>query len=525
MSPDVAAILNTYFIPVKVDREERPDIDDVYMNYVQATTGSGGWPLNVFLTPDLEPLFGGTYWPGPGAGSASRFSAEEIIGFMDILDRVKETWLTQRTRCLQSAKEITRQLKEFAEEGTHSGEKAEGSSEDLELELLEEAYQHFAQRYDAVNGGFSDSPKFPTPNLSFLIRLRSHPQIVTDIVGAKEIEHATEMVIHTLRKIARSGLRDHLGHGFARYSVTADWSLPHFEKMVGENALLLDIYIDAFLATQDRELLGCVYDIVSYLTSEPILSAEGAFCASEDADSLPSRSTSSSSPTREEKREGAFYLFTYKEISSILSNELHTDIFTRHFNIRPSGNVSPQNDPHDEFMTQNVLSVVATPAALAKEFGLPQDEVIRILKSAKEKVAEHRNRERPRPDIDDKIVVAYNGLVIAALARAATALASIGDVVTAKKCQDKAETAAAFIRKEMYDEASGCLWRMYREGRGTTEGFLDDYVYLIRACLELYEATFDDEYIAWAVKLQGKSYIESSRLVDMTDTDACRIPK
>lgn len=232
-SPEVAAVLNAHFIPIKIDREERPDIDRIYMNFVQATTGSGGWPLNVFLTPDLEPVFGGTYWPGPGSAN-SRIGRG--AGFLDIANKLWRVWEQQQERCLSSAKEITRQLTAFAQEGNISAGRArESAGEDgdgLELDLLDDAYEHFKSRYDKIYAGFGGAPKFPTPvNLAFLLHLGQYPQIARDVVGGKDCEDAKAMVVNTLRNMWRGGIKDQVGHGFARYSVTRDWLLPHFEKM------------------------------------------------------------------------------------------------------------------------------------------------------------------------------------------------------------------------------------------------------------------------------------------------------
>ena len=229
-NPEIAAILNSSFIPIKIDREERPDIDRIYMNYVQATTGGGGWPLNVFLTPDLEPLFGGTYWPGPNSPTAHR----DHVGFLGILEKIRDTWANQRQRCLESSREVTSQLRDFAQEGVVSrdGRISDGEGDGLELELLEEAFNGFERRFDKFRGGFGRAPKFPTPaNLQFLIRLGLYPQVVQDVVGRSECDNASEMVTLTLDKMAKGGIHDQVGNGFARYSVTKDWSLPHFEKM------------------------------------------------------------------------------------------------------------------------------------------------------------------------------------------------------------------------------------------------------------------------------------------------------
>ncbi|KAL4737997.1 hypothetical protein BDV11DRAFT_190511 [Aspergillus similis] len=491
MSQEVASILNESFIPIKVDREERPDVDDIYMNYVQATTGSGGWPLNVFLTPDLEPVFGGTYWPGPNAAS---LLGPETVSFVEILEKLRDVWQTQRQRCLESAKEITKQLREFAEEGTHTFQ-GDQSDEDLDVELLEEAYQHFATRYDINNGGFSRAPKFPTPaNLSFLLRLGIYPSAVTDIVGKEECENATAMAVNTLISMARGGIRDHIGHGFARYSVTADWGLPHFEKMLYDQAQLLDVYADAFKITHNPEFLGAVYDLITYLTSTPIQSTTGGFHSSEDADSLPT-------PNDTEKREGAFYVWTLKELTQVLGAR-DAGVCARHWGVLSDGNIAPENDPHDEFMDQNVLSIKVTPSKLAKEFGLGEDEVVRIIKSGRQRLREYRDKNRIRPDLDDKIIVAWNGLAIGALAKCSVLFEEI-DSSKSAQCREAAAKAINFIRETLYDKATGQLWRIYRDGsKGTTPGFAEDYAFLTSGLLDMYEATFDDSYLQFAEQLQ-----------------------
>lgn len=231
MNDRIAQLLNEHFIPVKIDREERPDVDKVYMDFLQATTGGGGWPLNVFVTPDLQPLFGGTYWPGPKSERARHGGSFEAI-----LTKVASAWKEQESRCRESAANITDQLKQFAQEGTlsgrRSGEGAEESDDVLELELLEEAYDHYNSRYDEQYGGFGGAPKFPTPShLSFLLRLGEWDGIVKDVIGDDAVQNAQNMVSKTLENMAKGGMKDQVGHGFARYSVTKDWSLPHFEKM------------------------------------------------------------------------------------------------------------------------------------------------------------------------------------------------------------------------------------------------------------------------------------------------------
>ncbi|MCJ1307156.1 hypothetical protein MMC25_000802 [Agyrium rufum] len=500
MSPEVAVILNESFIPIKVDREERPDLDDIYMNYVQATTGSGGWPMNVFLTPDLQPVFGGTYWPGPNSSTPAAIK-HESIGFLDILRKMSMIWQTQEEKCRTSAQEITRQLKQFAEEGVHShrmGEKSDSDSPDgLEIDLLEEAYEHFQRKYDPINGGFSLAPKFPTPvNLSFLLRLGQWPKAVASVIGKDVVVDAASMAISTLRQMARGGIRDQIGFGFSRYSVTADWTLPHWEKMLYDQAQLLDVYLDAFILTADPEMLGAVLDIVTYLTSPPIAAPRGGFYCAEDADSLPTDKDT-------EKREGAYYVWTNKEFRSVLGDGREADICARFYGVLPNGNVEPEHDPHDELIGRNTLSVRMTPGTLSKETGIPEDEISSILKEGRRKLREYRDQHRPRPSLDDKIIVAWNGMAIGALARASVVLQTI-DAEKAQACRQSAEKAVSFIRQELFDEETHKLWRIYREGRGDTPGFADDHAFLINGLIKLYEATFDDSYLQLADLLQRK---------------------
>jgi uncharacterized protein YyaL (SSP411 family) len=230
--PRIAKILNEHFIPIKIDREERPDIDRQYMDFVQATTGGGGWPLNVFVDPDLRPIFGGTYWPGPRSERAQMGGAN----FEQILLRVASAWENQEDKVRESGRQIIGQLREFAQEGNlggRSGGKVEDDEKDgLELDLLEESYQFHKTRFDSIYGGFGAAPKFPTPaHLKHLLRLGSYCQEVREVVGDEDCAKARQMVVKTLEAMAKGGIKDQIGHGFARYSVTRDWSVPHFEKM------------------------------------------------------------------------------------------------------------------------------------------------------------------------------------------------------------------------------------------------------------------------------------------------------
>jgi uncharacterized protein YyaL (SSP411 family) len=491
---EVASILNDEFIPIKIDREERPDIDRIYMNFVQATTGSGGWPLNVFVTPTLEPVFGGTYWPGPHSNTP-QLPLEDQVNFLGILKKLSSVWKEQEDRCRQDSAQILQQLKEFAAEGTFGGLLSEGA-DGLDLEILEEAYEHFDSTFDRKNFGFGSAPKFPTPTkLSFLLRLSHYPQAVIDIVGAAECAHAQHMAISTLRAMARGGIHDHIGHGFARYSVTADWSLPHFEKMLYDNAQLLHVYLDAFLAASDPEFLGVVYDLAEYLTTDALAAKDGGFYSSEDADSFYRKGDA-------EKREGAFYVWASREVDTILGNPA-ADICTAFWGISSHGNVSPENDVHDEFINQNVLSIVSTPKSLATQFGMFEQEIVRIIKESRHKLRAHRDTERVRPALDDKIVVGWNGIAIGALARTSAAISKF-DPERSERYISSAKKAGEFIKNSMYNPRQMTLKRVWRDGvAGDTGAFADDYAFLIEGLLDLYEATFEEEWLRWANDLQS----------------------
>ncbi|KAJ9500087.1 hypothetical protein LTR96_004568 [Exophiala xenobiotica] len=524
-SPEVADILNKSFIPIKLDRESRPDLDDIYMSYVTATTGSGGWPLNVFLTPDLKPVFGGTYWPGPSPSTEFKRAVpgDDAPGtFVDILHKMQEVWTTQREKCMQTSADITNQLLAFAAEGIHSQSSVQirGTDSDppepLDLDLLDDALDHFISRYDAAHGGFTASanaPKFPTPsNLTFLLRIgaaiaqpSTHTRFgffspVPGILGHSSCLKAASMSLHTLLAMSRSGLRDHLAYGFHRYSVTADWNLPHFEKMMYDNAQLLGCYCDAWALGRDPEILGTIYNLVEYFTNpdSPIVATQGGWYASEDADSHPTVSKlANGASASDDKKEGAYYVWTYKELQTVLG-ERDAPIVARHFGVKPDGNVPAEHDMHDEFLTQNVLHIEATPSVLAKEFGLSEDEIVRVIKSGRSKLLEHRKTKREAPDVDTKIIASWNGLAISALARAANTLVTI-DKARSRACQEAAEKAATFIRKEQYDEKTG---KLYRTPGSKTAGFVDDYAYMILALLALFDLTLAQPYLDWAVQLQ-----------------------
>lgn len=528
-NPDCAAVLNEAFVPVIVDREQRPDIDTIYMNYVQAISNVGGWPLNLFVTPELEPVFGGTYWPGPG--TSRRSSAEhddESPDFLTIISKVRNIWRHQESRCRKEATEVTAQLREFAAEGTlgtraitsqqpldaaawaapappHATEaraRDAAVSSELDLDQLEEAYTHIAGTFDPVYGGFGLAPKFLTPpKLAFLLQLAKFPVAVQHVVGESECKYATDMALDTLRKIRDGALHDHIGKtGFARCSVTPDWSIPNFEKLVVDNALLLRLYLDAWLATgakADGEFLDTVTELVEYLTSPPIALPEGGLATSEAADSHYRRGDRN-------MREGAHYLWTRREFNSVLDavDKNISPVAAAHWDVQDDGNVDEHHDPNDDFINNNILRVVKNPDELSRQFGIPLETVERYINIARGELKSRRDGERARPELDAKVVTAYNGLAISALARAAVALREASPLV-ADMSLEAAKKAADFVQRNLWDDDTKLVYRIWNEGRDGTEGFADDYAYLISGLLDLFGATGDEGLVRFADALQG----------------------
>ena len=451
-NPEVAKLLNDGFVAIKVDREERPDVDRVYMMFVQATTGSGGWPMTVFLTPDLKPFTGGTYFPAT--------DQDGMPGLMTILPRVRQAWETQHDKVVESAETITKSMRDFA------GASAAG---DFPLDAAEKAVARLSQQYDKVHGGFELAPKFPTPvTLRFLLNYGSHSPTA-------EGESARQMALHTLRAMAAGGIHDQLGGGFHRYSTDERWFLPHFEKMLYDQAQLVDAYLDAYQITHETFYADTARDILDYVLRD-LIGEGGQFLSAEDADSAPD-------PKRpDDKREGAFYVWRADEIAAALGKDA-TD-FNAHFGVTGNGNVA--RDPRSEFTKQNVLSLVLP----LKEEGAGK------WREAKHKLLEIRNR-RPRPHRDDKALVAWNGLMISAAARA-------GQVLEEPRYTAAALKAAVFVRDHLYDAAAHTLRRHWRAGQAEVPGFLDDYVFLTRAAIDLYEATFDIQWLQMAIALQAK---------------------
>ena len=434
---EIAAIMNAHFVCIKVDREERPDIDDIYMMAVQAMTGSGGWPMSVFLTPDLEPFYGGTYFP-----PEDKFGRP---GFKNVLLKITEVWETERDKVLGNSAAITKHLRELTARSGSTGEV------DLDPDLLAQAAGQLNASLDRQSGGFGPAPKFPSAP-SNAILLRQHA-----ITGE---DHLLEAAVLTLDRMAEGGLFDHLGGGFHRYSTDAEWLVPHFEKMLYDNAQLSQAYIEAYQATGEVRF-RCVAEAVFTYVLRDMQHPNGPFYSSEDADS--------------EGEEGKFYLWTRDEILSVLG-EKDGEVFCQYYNVKPNGNFTSPEPYHGG---KNILHVSPGTA--------PPDD----LATMREKLLAVRS-ERVRPGLDDKILTSWNALMISAFARGHQALGN-------PEYRLAAERAARFILTEMRKD--GVLLRSYRKGPGRVPGYLDDYAFLIVALEDLYEATFDPAWLDAADEL------------------------
>jgi hypothetical protein len=454
---EIAAVMNKYFVCIKIDREERPDVDAVYMTYVQAATGHGGWPMSVWLTPSLKPFVGGTYYPPPQ--------------FKAVLSRIAELWAGEREKILASGETIATQLKQLTDHRV-AGTVA------LDAGLLAAGYQQFEGSYEPVYGGFGHAPKFPRPvALTFLFRYHAR-------TGKPE---ARDMALYTLRKMAGGGMNDQVGGGFHRYSVDNEWHVPHFEKMLYDQAQLVWAYLDAYQVTGENVYADVAREVLAYVRRD-MTGPDGQFYSAEDADSpVPGRPG--------EHAEGAFYVWEENEIVSILG-EKTAAVFNDYYGVEPRGNAP--SDPHGEFRNKNILIVRHTVEDTAGEADIPVDETRAMLVTGRKKLFEARNK-RPRPHLDDKTLTAWNGLMISAFARAHQVL---GDPAYL----DAARRAAAFIRQRLYVPGDHSLKRRYRAGDVAVDGFCDDYAFLIQGLIDLYEAGFDTQHLDWAQRLQEKQH-------------------
>ena len=443
----VAALMNKTFINIKVDREERPDVDDVYMTVCQMMTGSGGWPLTILMTPDKRPFYAATYIP--------RESHYNRPGMLDLIPRIGEVWKTERDKIFESAQQIETHLQKSID---HK------AGEVLGQQLLDVAFSQFEKTYDAHYGGFNQKPKFPTPhNMMFLLRYHQR-------TGQAQ---ALQMVDKTLTEMRYGGLYDHVGKGFHRYSTDEKWLLPHFEKMLYDQAMLLFAYLEGFQANQNPLFRQTAEDILTYVLRD-MTSPEGGFYAAEDADS--------------EGEEGKFYVWSRAEVLDVLG-KADGEWFSAHFNISADGNF------HDEATGEaagvNIPHLVKSYASLAAAEGVTEEKFQQRAAQVLKRLFDHREK-RIHPLKDDKVLTDWNGLMIAASARA-------GRVLNNPAYVQASAAAFAFVEKKLLQE-NGKLLHRYRDGEAAIGGFLDDYAFMIWGAIELFEATGEPQYLQKALQ-------------------------
>lgn len=446
--PQIANLMNDSFVSIKVDREERPDIDMLYMSVCQMMTGSGGWPLTIVMTPGKEPFFAGTYIPKhPRVG---------LPGMLEIIPRINEAWAKRKEETLSSASQITAALQKttLLEPG-----------EEPDETLLQLAYAQLKERFDTTYGGFGEEPKFPTPhNLLFLLRYRKRANNIISL----------NMVEKTLQAMRNGGIYDHVGFGFHRYSTDRRWLVPHFEKMLYDQALLATAYIEAFQVTGKEEYANTAREIFTYVLRD-MTSASGGFLSAEDADS--------------EGEEGKFYQWTYDEIKQILTRE-ESDFCVKVFNIRENGNFA--NESSGKETAKNILYLTKETQKIVSELNMSSPEFQKRLESIRQKLFAYRDK-RIHPNKDDKILTDWNSLMVASLAIGAR-------VLNEPQFASAAERAAGFILDNLLSP-EGRLLHRYRDGETAVPAHLDDYAFLIQGMLELYETSFDIDYLKKALKL------------------------
>ncbi|MBW6518011.1 MAG: thioredoxin domain-containing protein [ANME-2 cluster archaeon] len=441
----VAELMNEVFVSIKVDREERPDIDSFYMAVCTAMTGSGGWPLNIIISPDKKPIFAGTYIP--------KRSMYQRVGMLELVPRIRELWDTQRKDMDNLGDKIISSLREVTMKG-----------EELTEETLHNAYEQLFGIFDEQHGGFGNAPKFPSPhNLNFLLRYWKR-------TGD---EMALHMVVKTLEAMSMGGIYDHIGFGFHRYSTDSRWLVPHFEKMLYDQALLTMAYIEGYQATGTKEFKNTAKEVFTYVLRD-MTDRKGGFYSAQDADS--------------EGVEGKFYVWTLEEIQGAPGE--HADLAVKIFNITYDGNF--RDEGSGKSTGKNIPYLKKSIPELALELGMQEDEFKQHLGSARDKLFTAREKRIP-PGKDDKILADWNGLMIAALAKGAR-------VFNEYEYEKAATKAADFILRTMRREERG-LYHRYREGESDVPAFLDDYAFFVWGLLELYETTFDVKYLKIALEL------------------------
>ena len=444
---EVASLLNDVCVPIKVDREERPDIDHIYMTVCQVMTGSGGWPLNLFLTPDKRPFFAGTYFP-----PKERFGR---IGFYELLMHIRKIWDTENTKAVNAAKQIVELLEEIS---THS------KSVSFDKTVIDEAFNQLKTKYDAHYGGFGGSPKFPSPHL-LLFLLRYYKETKNN--------EALEMVENTLTSMRSEGIYDHIGFGFHRYATDEKWHLPHFEKMLYDQAMHIMAYIEAYQVTKKDIYKNVACEVIEYLERD-MLSPEGGFYAAEDADS--------------EGEEGKYYVWSRSELKDELGLS-DFEMFQKIFYLEDEGNFL--EEATKQKTGSNVICFKESLEKISEREGISVDKIKDFIDKAVKKLLKKRQTRIP-PQKDDKILTDWNGLLIAALAKAGVAFKE-------QKYTHLAINAYSFIKDKMTRDNK--LQHSYRDGVVKGDGTLDDYSFLVWGLIELYEATFEESYLIEANEL------------------------
>jgi uncharacterized protein YyaL (SSP411 family) len=444
---EVAEAMNKVFVSIKVDREERPDIDAIYMKVCQMMTGSGGWPLTILMTPGKMPFLAGTYIP--------KHSSYSRIGMLDLITQIQKMWESERDKAHDISKRVVSSLKQKHKSKSHL----------LEEETLRFGYLQLSQSFDTRHGGFGRAPKFPIPhNLYFLLRYWKR----------SGEEKALKMVEKTLKALRNGGIYDHLGFGIHRYSTDTDWLVPHFEKMLYDQALSSIVYTEAYQATGEVMHRRVSEEILEYVLSE-MTSLEGGFYSAEDADS--------------EGEEGKFYLWTEEELKNTISQD-EFDVFSAAYNISKEGNYF--EEATREQTGKNILHMKKNFPEIAHELSISEKSLERKLEEARSKLFTVRGK-RLRPNKDDKILTSWNGLMIASLAKA-------GQAFHNHRYIEAAEKAVNFIVDKIMTPDRRLL-RRYRDGEASIPAFIDDYAFFIWGMLELYEATFNPRYLKLAIEL------------------------
>jgi uncharacterized protein YyaL (SSP411 family) len=448
---EIAKILNENFVPVKVDREERPDLDEIYMKAVVTLTGTGGWPMSVFLTPALKPFYAGTYFP-----PEDRMG---LPGFRRVLETLAEAWKKDRREIENSASQISQALYEFYQ-------RPRANKSELSRFALDACYASLAESFDEQYGGFGSSPKFPMPTyLSFLLRYY--------FSSTPRKRRSLDIVLKTLRFMAYGGIFDQLGFGFHRYSTDRFWLVPHFEKMLYDNALLSKVYLDAYVVTKDEFFLLVAIKTLSWMLEEMRDTQTGGFYSGQDADSP--------------EGEGAYYVWTIGEINETLGNQSKkARIFASYYGVTDSGNFAD---------AKNILHVTRSLMDLEKGFGVDEEEAKRILEESRLELLKVRQR-RLKPLVDDKVLTSWNALAISALSHAYK-------VTQDQKYLEAARKASRFILGHLVKNEHELLHR-YRDGESAIDGNLEDYAFLVNALIDLFESDFDPNWLEEALAFNQK---------------------